>query len=599
MRCLLLCLCAAIAASSCGPDPGQEPSDPGPSDPDPSDPDPSELALPVWFTSDEAEERSPTWSPDGTWIAYGSRRGGTWHLWKKPRADGEPVQLTTGPDDDHYPIWSPDGTRIAFVSNRGDTWHVWTVSADGTDLRQVTGDADSVSSWGADDGTLTSWSPDSGAIVFTARRGGHGNLWIIPAAGGAARRLTDDPNFDFTPSWSPDGKTIAFCSTRSGNQDIWTIPATGGPARQITLHPADDYNTSWSPDGEWLAFSSIRAGTVDTWIVPVRGGTARRVPDLPDHDSYVPRWSPDGRFIATNTHHSVREVLVVPLADPSPRPVLTSPGLVLNIGSPCWSPDGEQFAYLGLAAGDIEGYEVWRQRLSGGDPVAVTQGARAVANGGVAWSPDGRQIAFTSQRDGQRAIWTVPAEGGAPRRVTFTGGQVGLPAWSPDGRRLGFTSDPEGNTDLFLVPAARGEARQLTAWPTREWGGSWSPDGLWMAFTSDRPPPSGAAEADPGRWGIWIMPTAGGEATWLARGYAPDWSPDGQRLVYMAQMEGEWRPATITAAGGQPVAVGAEGMWAPWPRWSPDGDRVLLSWMNVLRPSNIFLTDVSHLIGGR
>ena len=95
------------------------------------------------------------------------------------------------------------------------------------------------------------------------------------------------------------------------------------------------------------------------------------------------------------------------------------------------------------------------------------------------------------------------------------------------------------------------------------------------------------------------MPATGGEATWLARGISPHWSPDGQRLVLITWSEGKPHLATIPAAGGPPVFVGDPRDGGIWPRWSPDGGRILVSRTQVLTLSDIYLTDVSGLIRTR
>src|ERR1700712_3179652 len=69
-------------------------------------------------------------------------------------------------------------------------------------------------------------------IVFVA----HGNLWVVDRAGGTARRLTADAGQDLMPRYSPDGKWIAYTASIQGNRDVYVIPAEGGPARRLTFH---------------------------------------------------------------------------------------------------------------------------------------------------------------------------------------------------------------------------------------------------------------------------------------------------------------------------------------------------------------------------
>jgi WD40 repeat protein len=89
--------------------------------------------------------------------------------------------------------------------------------------------------------------------------------WVIPAAGGTAHQITNDPAADESPAWSPDGSQIAFTSDRSGNADIWLIPSAGGPATQITTDEAEDYAPCWSPDGRQIAFRSRRSRSDEIW----------------------------------------------------------------------------------------------------------------------------------------------------------------------------------------------------------------------------------------------------------------------------------------------------------------------------------------------
>src|SRR5438874_6053042 len=79
-------------------------------------------------------------------------------------------------------------------------------------------------------------SPDGKQIAFDW----HGDVWICPATGGAAERLTDDPADEQKPSWSPDGTQIAYSSDKAGNRDIFVIDVATRQARPLTVHSSDD-----------------------------------------------------------------------------------------------------------------------------------------------------------------------------------------------------------------------------------------------------------------------------------------------------------------------------------------------------------------------
>ena len=110
-------------------------------------------------------------------------------------------QLTTDPGFDACPVWSPNGKQIVFCSNRGGTWQIWLMNADGTNQHVITH---------GDPALYPNWSPDGKRIVYdaTSSSPSQDNVFVINAAGGTPRRLTDAPGNDDYPVFSPDGKTI-------------------------------------------------------------------------------------------------------------------------------------------------------------------------------------------------------------------------------------------------------------------------------------------------------------------------------------------------------------------------------------------------------
>jgi Tol biopolymer transport system component len=182
-------------------------------------------------------EGQPAWSPDGTKLLY--RRtpenplvqdADTWVLDIKMSAEHpaepttQPVLLRTG--DERYPSYSPDGTQIAFRGDldlaepSGDE-ELYVMNADGTDVRQLTSNADFDSA--------PSWSPDGKRILFERAPAGtftpgteaqEKDIYVMRADGTHVQRLTDSPGLDEGPEFSPDGTKIAFSSARDGQQEI-------------------------------------------------------------------------------------------------------------------------------------------------------------------------------------------------------------------------------------------------------------------------------------------------------------------------------------------------------------------------------------------
>ncbi len=197
---------------------------------------------------------------------------------------GNEKRLTVDPAWYSQPSWSPDGTRMAFSRNYSA---IYVMDSDGRNFIQLSS------------GREPAWSPDGGKIAFTRFKALKKQVWVMDADGGNEVQLTNWGE-NYKPAWSPDGVRIAFVNIhRQGGPEIYAMDSDGDNEVRIThdLKPKD--NPSWSPDGQWIAYDeSLQVWISQIHVVEADGGgrTKRLTDDSPTKRN--PVWSPDGDTIA-------------------------------------------------------------------------------------------------------------------------------------------------------------------------------------------------------------------------------------------------------------------------------------------------------------
>ncbi len=176
------------------------------------------------------------------------------------------------------PTWSPDGTKLAFIRLAGNQrmWSVIVINADGTRCSEKYECEITANTQGEQFRGGLVWS-SKGLYFLAINSTGANDVYSMWSNGGGRTNLTNHPADDSTPAISPDGNLIAFTSNRTGRPQIYVMNADGSGLRRVSQDDASDWSPSWSPDGNWIAFASTRAGVADIYIMDVNGGNVTRV----------------------------------------------------------------------------------------------------------------------------------------------------------------------------------------------------------------------------------------------------------------------------------------------------------------------------------
>jgi tricorn protease len=440
-------------------------------------------------------------------------------------------------------------------------------------------------------------------IVFTYED----DLWSVPASGGMALRLTVHPGGEYAAKISPDGKWIAFSGSYDRGPNVYLIPADGGAPKRLTYGPSAQVVT-WAPDGKNVVFRSYFENTfrpiIKLYSVSIDGSMPERLP--------IPRgtlctFSPDGRKMVYNDRG--REEYNWKRYKGGQYPEIW----LYDFGAKTFDKLTD---YVGKNS-----YPMW---IGGGMYFVSDRGANGIANiyrydfATKKTEQITRYDDFDVQMpssDGKRIVYlhsgylfVLDTADGAPREVKI---EIPTDAWTIRDRTInpkdyiqsmsisndGKTAVFEARGDVFLVPTDKDkETRNITeSAGSRERYPELSPDGKRVAFFSDK---TGEYELyvkplDPE--GDWIKLTDGLETT----KYHLEWSPDGKKIlfgtkdftIYVADVETK----RLTKVDSSNRLKNDEFYWEISDySWSPDSKWIAYSFVQPNRNNKIFLYNLDQ-----
>ena len=282
-------------------------------------------------------------------------------------------------------------------------------------------------------GRVPDFGSREGRIIFVREREAVDDLddgtdlWVIPAAGGIAVRLTNDPATEAGPVWSPDGTRVAFVSDRSGANGVYVMQSDGSNVVRIDPDVPGESPT-WSPTGDRIAL--VRADGV---YLADAGGAPNPVrlgpPDGLDQVWMDPAWSPLGGSLLVIDRKPGTSWSFIFEAEEDGSLVNLVTEAAGEYGEPAalywdvdWSPNGDFLLFM--ADGGFN-HAIFRQRLPDGVPAQITEDGRGASSPSV--SPSGHAFTFESFGD----IYIGTPDGHFINLTSGLEGTARAPDWGP------------------------------------------------------------------------------------------------------------------------------------------------------------------------
>ena len=452
-------------------------------------------------------------------------------------------------------------------------------------------------------------SPDGSKIAFTYT----GDIWVVSANGGIARRITSHPSYDSHPIFSPDGTKLAFASNRTGGGNIYLtdLEQNDTPTR-LTFHSGASPPDCWSPDSKWIYFTSNYGGIGGyPYKISVNGNTPIEIGGDPMETHYHLATSPDGSTLAFNNNghpwwrhgqnpagHS--DIWIADESGVSNHRRLTQyQGRNLR---PMWNADGSKIYFLS----DRDSHEnIWLMSLNGdGDAEQITNftDLRMIR---PSISAKGNWIVFErnfqiwkldlNQQQATPIEITVNSdEKFSPVRNYTTNSEINEYHLSPDGKKVAFIAHGSIFADLSEKGdkiKKGGNSFKVTDTPFRESQLSWHPDSDSIIYVSDR---LGNNQIFSYNFRDQVEKQLTDQPD---QKYLPKYSPDGKWLAYIQEKTEIWLINTQTEDKFAFI-INQIFTGVPFPtdfEWSPDSQWIVFIAQDNNFFSNIYVQNIEAL----